>query len=333
MPSWQARQDRFVLLGLCFACLVLALVSLSLGSGGSVLSLWDSAEQIQSLVIEVRLPRVLGCLLAGALLGLGGLLAQSLFRNPLADPYLLGTASGASLAVTLVYAAGLGALPWPWLAQVGTVFAAFCGACLALAFSLLLRQTRTALANDAHANLLLAGIVVALVLGALSDLLTHLRPELLRYRLAFALGQTSLIDWGAVWQMFVGLLLLIVLARLHAHVLDALILGQYTAASLGFVIEKEQAKLVAMMAASTALVVSHTGLIAFVGLLAPHVVRPFIRGMHKPLMLACALAGALLLSLADLLARTVWMPQEIPTGLLTAVIGGLFLLTLLRKQP
>ncbi|MFZ9799679.1 MAG: iron chelate uptake ABC transporter family permease subunit, partial [Burkholderiaceae bacterium] len=131
----------------------------------------------------------------------------------------------------------------------------------------------------------------------------------------------------------VGFLLLFILARLHAHVLDALILGQYTAASLGFVIEKEQAKLVAMMAASTALVVSHTGLIAFVGLLAPHVVRPFIRGMHKPLMLACALAGALLLSLADLLARTVWMPQEIPTGLLTAVIGGLFLLTLLRKQP
>jgi iron complex transport system permease protein len=142
-----------------------------------------------------------------------------------------------------------------------------------------------------------------------------------------------LIDWGAVWQMLVGFLLLFILARLHAHVLDALILGQYTAASLGFVIEKEQAKLVAMMAASTALVVAHTGLIAFVGLLAPHVVRPFIRGMHKPLILACALAGALLLSLADLLARTLWMPQEIPTGLLTAVIGGLFLLALLKRQP
>jgi iron complex transport system permease protein len=133
--------------------------------------------------------------------------------------------------------------------------------------------------------------------------------------------------------MLVGFLLLFILARLHADVLDALILGQHTAASLGFVIEKEQAKLVAMMAASTALVVAHTGLIAFVGLLAPHVVRPFIRGMHKPLILACALAGALLLSLADLLARTLWMPQEIPTGLLTAVIGGLFLLALLRRQP
>jgi iron complex transport system permease protein len=133
--------------------------------------------------------------------------------------------------------------------------------------------------------------------------------------------------------MLVGFLLLFIIARLHADVLDALILGQHTAASLGFVIEKEQAKLVAMMAASTALVVAHTGLIAFVGLLAPHVVRPFIRGMHKPLILACALAGALLLSLADLLARTLWMPQEIPTGLLTAVIGGLFLLALLKRQP
>jgi iron complex transport system permease protein len=326
------RHDRNILFVLAAACFALALMSVSVGSGGPLHQLWQSPESMQGLVLELRLPRVLGCMLAGALLGLGGLIAQALFRNPLADPYLLGTASGASLAVTMVYAAGLGALPLPWLMQLGSVFAAFCGAWLALVLSLLLVSNRRPGDVEKHVSLLLAGVVVALVLGALSDLLTHLRPELLRYRLAFVLGQTSLLGWDAVWPMLLALALLLMLTRARADVLDALILGPHTAASLGFDMEKEQRRLVVMMAACTAIVVAHTGLIAFVGLLAPHVVRPFVRGMHRSLMLASALAGALLLSLADLLARTLWMPNEIPTGLLTAVIGGIFLLGLLRQQ-
>jgi iron complex transport system permease protein len=232
----------------------------------------------------------------------------------------------------MLYAAGLGALHMPWMLQLGSVLAAFCGAWLALALSLLLVSDRRPGVVEKHVSLLLAGIVVALVLGALSDLLTHLRPELLRFRLAFVLGQTSLLGWDAVWQMCFALALLLMLTRARADVLDALILGPHTAASLGFDMAVEQRRLVVMMAACTAIVVAHTGLIAFVGLLAPHAVRPFVRGMHQSLMLASALAGALLLSFADLLARTLWMPKEVPTGLLTAVIGGAFLLGLLRRQ-
>jgi len=331
-PGAMSVQDRLVIAMLCLACLILALLSLNAGSGGSLLSLWDSQESRQALIVEVRLPRVLGCLAAGALLGLGGLLAQALFRNPLADPYLLGTASGADLAVTLVYAAGLGTLPLPWLASLGSVIAAFCGAWSALGLSLVLVRDGGQQASDKQASLLLAGLVVALVLGALSDLLTHIQPELLRYRQAFSLGQTSLIGWDSLWPMFLTLAVLLSIARWRAFVLDALALGPNTAASLGLSMERERNLLVAMMAACTAMVVAHTGLIAFVGLLAPHVVRPFIGGMHRSLMLASALAGAFLLSLADFIARTLWMPREIPTGLLTAVLGGIFLLGLLRKR-
>jgi len=325
-------QDRLVLLGLGLASLVLAMLSLSVGSGGSLVVLWQSSELVKDLVVDVRLPRILGCLSAGALLGLGGLIAQALFRNPLADPYLLGTASGASLAVTLVYAAGLGALALPSVAQLGTVLAAFCGAWLALGLSLLLVRDRRQGDPDQHVSLLLAGIIVALVLGASSDLLTHLRPELLRYRLAFTLGQTSLLGWDAVWQMSGGFALLLMLSSSRADVLDALTLGHNTAASLGFNMAREQSRLVLLMAACTAIVVAHTGLIGFVGLLAPHMVRPFIKGMHRSLMLASALGGAFFLILADLLARTLWMPREIPTGFLTPDIGGLFLRVLLKRR-
>jgi iron complex transport system permease protein len=146
------------------------------------------------------------------------------------------------------------------------------------------------------------------------------------------LGQTSLLGWDAVWQMSGGFALLLMLSSSRADVLDALTLGHNTASSLGFNMAREQSRLVLLMAACTAIVVAHTGLIGFVGLLAPHMVRPFIKGMHRSLMLASALGGAFLLSLADLLARTLWMPREIPTGLLTAVIGGLFLLVLLKRR-
>lgn len=326
------RQDRWVIASIGLACVCLSILSLSLGSGGSLVGLWNEEAGIHALIVEVRLPRVLGCLAAGALLGLGGLLAQALFRNPLADPYLLGTASGAELSVTLVYAAGLGTLSLPWLASLGTVIAAFCGAWLALALSLVLVPKASDRFAQAHAGLLLAGLVVALVLGAISNLLTHIQPELLRYRQAFTLGQTSLIGWDGVWQMLLALSVCLFLAQSRVHVLDALTLGLPTAASLGLAIDKERNRVVVLMAACTAMVVAHAGLIGFVGLLAPHAVRPFVAGMHRSLMLASALSGALLLSLADLVARTLWMPQEIPTGMLTAVLGGIFLLGLLRKK-
>jgi iron complex transport system permease protein len=290
--------------------------SLWRGDGGALV-LW-----------QVRAPRTLGAWLAGALLGLAGAIAQGLFRNPLADPYLLGSASGAVLGVVLVLAAGVGAgglviaASHAWL-----VAAAFVGALLGVTLTLALARG----ARDAT-RLLLAGIVVGVLLGALGDMATHLAPQALRGKQAFLLGSTSLLGWTACAWMAAGLLLALPLAWRLSRALDALVLGEEGARSLGIDLPRVSAALVAVLALATGLAVSQAGLVAFVGLVAPHVVRRFAPSAHRFSLLASAAAGGVLLLLADVLARSLTAPNELPVGILTAVVGGGYLLWLLRRR-
>ena len=329
------HRRRRLLLVLAAASGVLLLAGLVAGGDG-----WSWAGFTQLLqgpdagliVGQIRAPRSLGAWLTGALLGLAGALAQGLFRNPLADPFLLGSASGASLAVVVVLAAGALAsqavLPAAgFLSRVGLVAAAFVGALGGVLLTLMLAR------GAQHTlRLLLAGVVVGVVLTAVSDLLTLAAPEALRGRQVFMLGSTGFLGWDSCLLLASGLALTLPTAQRLSRTLDALVLGEDSARSLGLALPQLRLVLVCLLAAATGLAVSQAGLVAFVGLAAPHLVRHYAPGAHGYTLLASAAAGGVLLLAADVAARTLIAPQELPVGVLTAVFGGIYLMLLLNRQ-
>jgi len=324
---------RWSPLGLALMLLVLCALGIALGSavGSTGVESWLNAWQDNvawQIVWDIRLPRTLGACAAGALLGLSGALAQGLFRNPLADPYLLGSASGASLGVAVALALlGGSPLASELLVRLGLTGAAFVGAVLAVLLTLLLSR------GVQHTlRLLLAGVIVGVVLGALASLITLMRPDVLQGMQGFLLGSTSFIAWTSCVLMFGVLAVCVVLALALSRVLDALTLGESTALSLGLPLAPVRVALVCVLALATGTAVAQTGLIAFVGLAAPHLVRSMVKAKHNWVLLLSALMGGVLLLAADLLARLVIAPQEMPVGVLTAVLGGGYLLWLMSRS-
>ena len=327
--SRHARKAGVVMLALLFLSLGLLLLGTGVGSTGFE-SVWRMRDDVVALqiVLDIRAPRALGAWLAGALLGLAGSVAQGLFRNPLADPYLLGSASGASLGVALALVL-LGTTPFAtgWVVRLGLTSAAFAGAVGAVLLTLLLAR------GVQHTlRLLLAGVVVGVVLGAFGSLIMMLQPEVMLAMQAFMLGSTGFVGWTACGLMAGALLLCTVMAYALGHVLDGLSLGEATASSLGLPLPRMRAALVAVLALATGTAVAQTGLIAFVGLAAPHLVRSVAMTTHRPFILMSALMGGVLLLAADTLARWLIAPQELPVGVLTAVLGGGYLLWLMHRR-
>ena len=304
---------------------VVLLLSTGVGSQG-----WEWPWRAQALpdpvqaqiLWDIRLPRSLGAWLAGALLGLSGAVAQGLFRNPLADPYLLGSASGASLGVSVYMGAWGGSLSATgWATRLGMTGAAFAGAVLAVVLTLML-------ARGVHQTLrlLLAGVVVGVVLGAVTSLASLLHPEVLLAMQGFLLGSTAFVGWSASMTMAWAWALCLGLALAMARVLDALALGESTARSLGMPLGLARVTLIATLSLATGAAVAQTGLIAFVGLAAPHAVRSRVHTTHAGLLVLSSLMGGVLLLAADVLARSVVPAQELPVGAFTAVLGGGYLL-------
>ena len=324
---------RWSPLSLALTLLVLGTLGIALGSavGSTGVESWLNAWQDSvawQIVSDIRLPRTLGACAAGALLGLAGALAQGLFRNPLADPYLLGSASGASLGVAVALAL-LGGSPFAteFLVRLGLTGSAFVGAVLAVLLTLLLSR------GVQHTlRLLLAGVIVGVVLGAMASLITLMRPDVLQGMQGFLLGSTSFIGWTSCVLMFVVLAICLALSFAMSRVLDALTLGESTALSLGLPLAPVRVALVCVLALATGTAVAQTGLIAFVGLAAPHLVRSMVKAKHNWVLLLSALMGGALLLAADLLARMVIAPQEMPVGVLTAVLGGGYLLWLMYRS-
>lgn len=325
------QHQRAWLLGMSLlACIVLLMVvGLGVGSTGleSVWQMWKDPVA-QQIVIDIRAPRTLGAFLAGALLGLAGAVAQGLFRNPLADPFLLGSASGASLGVATALAFfGVSPFATQWVVRLGLTGAAFIGAVAAVFLTLALAR------GVQHTlRLLLAGVVVGVVLGAFSSLVTLLSPDILQAMQAFMLGSTGFVGWVACSVMGAVLLPCLLLTWLLARVLDGLALGEATAITLGLPLGTLRSALIALLALATGTAVAQTGLIAFVGLAAPHLVRSVVKTTHGKLIVLSSLMGGLLLLLADILARSLIAPQELPVGVLTAVLGGTYLLWLMRRH-
>jgi iron complex transport system permease protein len=341
----------FLVWPLLLTSLALAALGVCVGSTGfeNLITPWlDSQDasqhaMAQQIVWEIRLPRTVGAWSAGALLGLAGAVAQGLFRNPLADPYLLGSAAGASLGVALALAAmggggmlGAGMMndggavsifSGSVLVRLGLTGAAFGGAVLAVLLTLALSS------GVQHTlRLLLAGVVVGVVVGAMTHLVLLFSPDSLQAMQAFMLGSTGFVGWTACLLMAGVWVVCVLAACLLGRVLDGLSLGEATARSLGLPLAPLRLALVAVLALATGTAVAQTGLIAFVGLAAPHLVRSVIQTTHGRLMLLSSLMGGALLMAADTLARWLIAPQELPVGVLTAVLGGGYLLWLMHRN-
>ena len=328
-PNLQNNNAWWLGGSLLLASAVMLLLGISVGSTGfeSVATMQYDLQSLQ-IVQEIRLPRTVGAWLSGALLGLAGAVAQGLFRNPLADPYLLGSASGASLGVALTMMLfGVSPLATHWLARIGMTGAAFAGAVLAVMLTLLLAK-----GVQQTLRLLLAGVVVGVVLGAVTSLVLLLSPDILQAMQSFMLGSTAYVGWPACTVMGLVLAVSLLAAWTMSHVLDGLALGEATAQSLGLRLPQMRAALVAVLALATGTAVAQTGLVAFVGLAAPHLVRSVVKTTHGRLIVLASLMGAVLLMAADILARWLIAPQELPVGVLTAVLGGGYLLWLMHRH-
>lgn len=308
---------------------VLVFVGTAVGAVGWE-NLWSQAGTASAILWEIRLPRSLGAWCAGALLGLSGAVAQGLFRNPLADPYLLGSATGAAfgVAVLLVVIGVSPAAAAGWGARFGLTGAGFAGAVLAVLVTLGLAK------GVQHTlRLLLAGVIVGMVFGAFSALVMFWVPDIMRAMQAFLLGTTGFLGWSSVGLLALLLAVCLVAALAFSRALDALSLGETTARSLGIALGPVRLVLIAVMALATGAAVAQVGLIAFIGLIAPHIVRAAVKPTHRWLLPLAALAGGVLLLAADVLARWLLAPQELPVGVLTAVLGGGYLLWLMHRRP
>lgn len=291
------------------------MLALGLAAG----SLPDDRALAGQILTELRGPRVAAAFACGGLLAVAGVLMQTLFRNPLAEPYLLGASGGAGLAALLGMAAGLA---WPWVS-----LAAFAGSLGALVLAAALGGKM--LARD-HTPLLLAGVMLAAGFGALISLVLSIAPaERLPGMLFFLMGDLAWADRpGLLW---IALAVASLAAFTLARRLDVLQLAPLKAASLGVSVAHTRWLLFALAGACTSLVVAQAGSIGFVGLMVPHALRRVGLASHCVLLPAAALAGGSLLVLADALARTLLDPRELPVGVLTALIGVPVMLWLLRK--
>jgi iron complex transport system permease protein len=291
--------------------------------------LLDESGAGLTILWEIRVPRTLGAWIAGALLGLSGAVSQGLFRNPLADPYLLGSSTGAALGVAL-FLVMLGAAPTvtaAWATSLGMTGAAFTGAVGAVMLTLVLAR-----GVQQTLRLLLAGVIVGMVFGALASLVIFLAPDLLRSMQSFLLGSTGFLGWASAGVLALVLVACVAVALCWGRALDALALGETTAASLGVPLARVRLLLVGVIALGTGAAVAHVGLVAFIGLMAPHLVRALAKPTHRWLLPLSGLAGGVLLLAADVLARWLLAPRELPVGVVTAVLGGAYLLALMRRR-
>jgi iron complex transport system permease protein len=278
-----------------------------------------------TILFEIRLPRVALVALIGAALAASGATYQGLFRNPLADPYLIGVAAGAGLGATL-------ALYWDWprsaLGLNALPLSAFLGATLTVLLVLLSAQTGRALPL---ATLLLAGVAIGSFATAISTFVMLRSPEGVSRAFNWLLGGYGGGGWAAVGIACPYLIVGLGILQLHARALNLLQLDEDEARQLGLHVERIKLTLVGAATLMTAAAVAFGGLIGFVGLVAPHMLRLLGGPDYRRLIGLSALGGAAFLLLADLLARTVLAPQELPVGVITALIGAPFFVFVLRQ--
>ena len=322
---------------LAFALPLAAFWSLATGTVALPFSeLWQAvtgngSAQTGLILYQIRLPRIFLALLVGAVLAACGAIMQGLFRNPLADPSLIGVSSGASVGASLVIVVASG-----WISSAGAAglslvaLGAFAGGFLA---TLLVYRLATSEIGTSVATMLLAGIAIGAIAGALNSLLSYFADnDMLRQISLWQMGNLSGANWARVLLLGGVALLLVVAVPHYSQALNALLLGESEARHLGIEVQKVKRRLIVLSALGVGISVAVAGVVAFVGLIVPHLIRLLIGPDHRWLLPGSALAGALLLVIADGLARIVVSPAELPTGILTALLGAPFFVALLIQQ-
>ena len=287
---------------------------------------WRSVDE--TIILQVRLPRVIGGALVGAALATAGVLFQGLLRNPMADPYIIGTSAGAALGATV---AMLLPLSMAFLGFGMVPVLAFAGA---LATVFLVYYLARVGGKTPVVSMLLAGFVVSAMLTALMFLIITMSDKLypkVHSVYAFLMGGISVAGWGQIAVIAPIIVVGIVLTRLWAFRLNAFAIGEEGAAHVGIDVERNKAMFLALGSVLTAAAVSISGLIGFVGLVIPHALRLLLGPDHRNLIPCSALAGAAFLVIADMLARTLPSSGEMPVGIITALIGAPVFIYLLRR--
>lgn len=372
------RQRRLNLSYLCLGCSLVVTVLYALSVGAVSLSgeqlwsgFWSNINQLDSpplvnsssstsaqhalIIWEIRLPRILLAVFIGSALATCGVLTQGLFRNPLADPTLIGITAGASAGATLAIVLGLSlgtllsaleATQSPirevlWILQrtddflgvlglTGVSLGAFLGALAAMVMIFLLERQGT---RPAIGTLLMTGLALTAFVGGFTQLISNLVDDItLRQLSLWHMGGLQGATFAQCFIAAISALFVYLVGRRCATALDALALGESEAACLGIALSPLKRTLILTIATGIGLSVTLTGTIAFVGLVVPHIMRQCLGPGHRALLSTSCLAGALLLLLADTVARTMLAPTELPVGALTTLLGAPFFLCLLLRR-
>lgn len=323
-PTFRLLLLAAVLAAAAVASVTVGAVSIPLADvWAAIISGDDSTNAV--IVRDIRLPRAILAVLVGSSLAASGAAYQGLFRNPLADPFVIGSAAGAAVGATVVIifrAMSFGHSAVPMGAFLGAVLATGC----VYLFAVVGRR-------GSLVQLLLAGAALSSFLSATVWLMLSLNDHNTLQVLAWLMGSIAGKGWAGVWGVlpycFVGIALL----WLAARPLDALACGEETASTLGLPVRLATGWVVAAASFATAGAVAAGGIIGFVGLIAPHIARRLVGHRHVALIPAAALCGGLLLLVADVIARTIVAPTELPVGVLTALVGGPCFLVILWKSP
>ena len=288
-------------------------------------------DQINTILFDIRLSRICLAFLIGAILAISGAVMQGLFRNPLAAPSLIGVSSGASVGASIVIV-----LTGAWLqtnAVLGlsvVALGAFIGSFL---ITLLVFRLSTSSLGTSVTTMLLAGIAISALGGAVNSLLSYFADnEMLRQISIWQMGNLSTANWTRVSIVAVVAVVVLILFPRESKSLNALLLGESEARHLGIDVQRVKKKLILLTTLGIGTAVAVAGMIGFVGLIVPHIVRLLIGPDHRWLLPVSALAGGILLLIADTLARVIIAPVELPTGILTAILGAPFFIMLLIQQ-
>ncbi len=337
---------RVAFLTLALTAVLFGVATVALGVGSADISVMDVAQVIgrrlglisgeevtvlaDRIVWELRMPRVLAALAVGANLAISGVILQSLTRNELADPYLLGISSGASVGAVAVIVFGITIPLIP--ANLTIAAAAFIGSLVALFAVLVLARGRSGSVSPSRT--ILGGVAIGQLCGAFTSMAIMVFGEqnVARLVMAWTLGSFAGIRWPNATVLLISAIISLLLLVVATSVLDAFAFGETSAMSLGIDVKKARWALLIVTALITATTVAFVGPIGFIGLTVPHLVRLVIGPAHRTLLPIGALAGATLMLLADTLARTLRPDTEIPIGVVTAAIGAPVLVFLLRKQ-
>ena len=318
--------------------LLLALAIVSLISGAVSISVYGVLQWIvgleaaslteteRTILTQLRLPRVVTACLVGGSLGIAGVGFQGLFRNPLADPYVIGASSGAGLGVTLAVVFGFQVSV---MGLSGIAVSAVVGSLLAVAVVFGIGSVGR---GSSVLTLLLAGVAVSSMINALASLLMYMNDDSVVVILAWLMGSLAGNDWSVVLATAVSSLVGFSILWSMSRPMDVFLLGDVTSQSLGLDLFRFRLLLVAGSSIATAAAVASAGIIGFVGLIAPHIARRVVGPRHLQLLPMSACVGAAIMLVADVVARTVVAPAELPVGILTALLGCPFFLFLLKSR-